>query len=106
MDDLSKITSDRGAEIIIVDDGSSDDTAAVVRRAEAAMAGLFEDGLAEDGVIASSGQQRDQLWWLRETIPEANRKVGAHAADEKLWKVGCDLDNPPSPLPEKRRSRL
>lgn len=49
--------------------------------AEATMAGLYqagaEAGLVTDGVIATSGAQVAQLWQLRETIPLANRKVGA-----------------------------
>jgi FAD/FMN-containing dehydrogenase len=49
--------------------------------AEATMAGLYEAGaeagLVTDGVIATSGAQAAQLWQLRETIPLANRKVGA-----------------------------
>ena len=51
--------------------------AGLVERAEAALADIFETGLATDAVVASSGQQRDAMWWLRETIPEANRKIGA-----------------------------
>ncbi|MGF1501245.1 MAG: FAD-binding oxidoreductase [Paracoccaceae bacterium] len=46
-------------------------------RLEAALAGLFEEELATDGTIAASEAQRQHLWWMRETIPEANRKVGA-----------------------------
>ncbi|MFN5995588.1 MAG: FAD-binding oxidoreductase [Paracoccaceae bacterium] len=49
--------------------------------AEATMAGLYESGaeagLVTDGVIATSGAQAAHLWQLRETIPLANRKVGA-----------------------------
>lgn len=49
--------------------------------AQATMAGLYEAGaeagLVADGVIATSGTQAAQLWQLRETIPLANRKVGA-----------------------------
>ena len=41
--------------------------------AEAALTGLFEAafeaGLVTDGVIASSGQQRDEFWTLRESHP-------------------------------------
>ena len=48
---------------------------------QAALEGLFEAaadrGLAEDGVIAASGAQRAHLWKLRESLPEANRHVGA-----------------------------
>ena len=49
--------------------------------AEAVMAGLYaeadEAGLVLDGVIAASEAQRTALWRIRETIPEANRKIGA-----------------------------
>ena len=45
------------------------------------MAGLYEvgaaAGLVTDGVIAHSEAQAQHLWALRETIPLANRKVGA-----------------------------
>ena len=48
---------------------------------EAALEALFADaleaGLVSDGVIAQSGAQRDEFWTLRESIPEANRRVGA-----------------------------
>lgn len=48
---------------------------------EVVMAGLYEAGaeagLVTDGVIAHSEAQAAQLWALRETIPLANRKVGA-----------------------------
>ncbi|MBY8976352.1 FAD-binding oxidoreductase [Rhodobacteraceae bacterium NNCM2] len=49
---------------------------------EEAMADLFETGLATDGVIAQSEAQREALWWVRETIPESNRKVGAVASTD------------------------
>ena len=35
-----------------------------------------EKGLAVDGVIAESGPQRDALWQLRESIPEAEKRAG------------------------------
>lgn len=47
----------------------------------AALEAIFEAGAAEelvsDGVIAQSGGQRRQFWELRESIPEANRLIGA-----------------------------
>lgn len=49
--------------------------------AEAMMAGLldaaFDRGLARDGVVAASEAQRRVLWTLRESIPLANRRIGA-----------------------------
>jgi FAD/FMN-containing dehydrogenase len=45
------------------------------------MAGLLdeamESGLVSDGVVAASAAQRDGLWRIRESLPLANRKVGA-----------------------------
>ena len=44
-----------------------------------ALAGLFEaaEGLVCDGVIASSDNQRAQMWSLRESLPEANKRIGS-----------------------------
>ena len=53
------------------------DQESLAERVEAALGDAFEKGLASDGVIASSEAQRQNMWWIRETIPECNRKVGA-----------------------------
>ena len=37
----------------------------------------FEKGLVTDGVIAQSRAQRTAFWTIRETIPEANRRIGS-----------------------------
>lgn len=54
--------------------------------ADAALEDLFTDaaeaGLVTDGVIARSGQQAADLWAIRETIPEANRHIGAIASHD------------------------
>ena len=42
----------------------------------------FEAGIALDGTIAQSGKQRDAFWALRETIPEANRRIGSIASHD------------------------
>jgi len=44
---------------------------------EALFAEAFEKGLVTDGVIAQSHAQRDAFWTIRETIPEANRRLGS-----------------------------
>jgi FAD/FMN-containing dehydrogenase len=44
---------------------------------EGLFAAALEAGLVRDGVIAASGGQRADLWRVRESIPLANRKVGA-----------------------------
>lgn len=53
---------------------------------EITMASLYEAGagagLVTDGVIASSEAQARHLWELRETIPLANRRVGAVASHD------------------------
>lgn len=48
---------------------------------EAALEGLFEAGfeagLVTDGAVAQNNAQRDAFWHIRETIPEANRRIGS-----------------------------
>jgi FAD/FMN-containing dehydrogenase len=44
---------------------------------EAALEELFATGIATDGLIAASEGQRREFWTVRETIPLANRKIGA-----------------------------
>ena len=57
-----------------------------------ALAGLFEaamaQGLVIDGVIAGSGAERDQFWHLRESIPLANRKIGAISSHDISLPLG------------------
>jgi D-lactate dehydrogenase (cytochrome) len=45
-------------------------------RFEAALATAIERGVARDAVTATSESQRESLWRLRETIPEAQRHEG------------------------------
>lgn len=48
---------------------------------ETALEQLFEAameaGLVTDGVVAQSQQQRQEFWRVRESIPEANRRIGS-----------------------------
>jgi FAD/FMN-containing dehydrogenase len=44
---------------------------------EEALAAALEEGLARDAAIAQSEREREALWKLRETIPEAQRLDGA-----------------------------
>jgi len=46
-------------------------------------------GLASDGVIARSGAQRHEFWTLRESIPEANRLIGAVASHDISLPLGA-----------------
>ena len=44
---------------------------------EALFADAFEAGLVRDGVIATTLAQRAEFWTLRESLPEANRRIGS-----------------------------
>jgi len=63
---------------------------------ELALADLFEAAMAAghalDGVIAQSEAQRQELWALREQIPEANRLIGSVSSH--------DISVPLSAIPE------
>lgn len=62
------------------------------RRFEAALAAGVEAGLVADALVAQNGQQRAAFWTVRETIPEANRLIGAINSQ--------DISLPPSRLAE------
>ncbi|MGH8262288.1 MAG: FAD-binding oxidoreductase [Steroidobacterales bacterium] len=59
---------------------------------ESALAGAMEKGQALDAVIATSLAQRDALWRIRETIPEAQTHHGAS--------IKHDVSVPVARLPE------
>ena len=54
----------------------------LAERAEAALGDMLNAGLASDGAVASSEAQRAQMWWMREALPEGNRRVGSVAAHD------------------------
>lgn len=53
------------------------DDAALEGQVEAFLARMHESGLVSDGVVASSGAQREALWRLRHSMSEAQKKEGA-----------------------------
>lgn len=59
---------------------------------EELFADALEAGLVSDGVIAQSEAQRSELWTVRETIPLANRRIGAISSH--------DISVPLSAVPE------
>ncbi len=59
---------------------------------ERLFAEALEAGLVSDGIIAQSEAQRQDFWRLRESIPEANRRIGAVSSH--------DISLPLSALPE------
>ncbi len=71
----------RPAWRVLLEIGAPPETG-LAERAEAALGRAFEAGLAEDGAIAASLAQAEEMWWWRETIPEANRRIGAIASHD------------------------
>ena len=59
---------------------------------QAALAGLFEaalaEGLVSDGIVAQSLAQRAGFWEVRETIPLANRAIGAVSSHDISLPLG------------------
>ena len=67
--------------------GASEDR---LRRAlEAAFQSGTESGDILDGVIAQTARQRDALWRLRETIPEAERRAGGSVKHDIAVRVSA-----------------
>lgn len=62
----------------------------IAERFEAALVAALESGAAQDALIAQNEAQRAAFWSVRESIPEANRLVGAIASH--------DISLPPSRL--------
>jgi len=54
----------------------------LAERTEVALAELLEAGFANDGALATSAAQRAHMWWMREMLPECNRRVGAVSAHD------------------------
>ena len=67
--------------------------------AEEQMAALYEEGaeagLVLDGVVAASEAQRAGLWRIRESIPEANRRIGAVSSHD----ISLPLSEVPAFIP-------
>jgi FAD/FMN-containing dehydrogenase len=60
---------------------------------EAALEGVFAEGVAaglvHDGLIAASEAQRRAFWQIRESIPEANRRIGAVSSHDISLPLGA-----------------
>ncbi|MGX9355305.1 FAD-binding oxidoreductase [Roseobacteraceae bacterium S113] len=56
---------------------------------EALFGSAVEAELAHDGVIASSEAQRQAFWTVRESIPEANRRVGSVSSHDISVPMGA-----------------
>ncbi|MEO0999636.1 MAG: FAD-binding oxidoreductase, partial [Pseudomonadota bacterium] len=56
--------------------------AGLAERLEDTLAAAFEAGEATDALLAQNEAQRATFWQMRETIPEANRRIGAVASHD------------------------
>ena len=56
---------------------------------ESLFADAAEAGLVSDGLIAGSGAQADAFWAIRESIPEANRRVGSVSSHDISVPLGA-----------------
>lgn len=61
---------------VLVETGSGEGTGGE-ERLETALASAFDAGLIEDALVAQNETQRAAFWRARESIPEANRRIGA-----------------------------
>ncbi len=64
----------------------------IVGALERALAAAIEEGLATDATLAASATQREDLWRLRESVPEAQRRAGGS--------IKHDISVPVASLPQ------
>lgn len=72
--------------LVLIDVAVSSDSATA--QLELILSEAFEQGLVKDGLISQSETQRAEFWALRESIPEANRIVGAVASHDISLPLG------------------
>jgi FAD/FMN-containing dehydrogenase len=75
--------------LVQADDSAAD--APLAALVESAIGVAIEDGIAQDAVVAPSGDQASRLWALRENISEAQRKEGPN--------IKHDISLPVSAIP-------
>ena len=61
---------------LMIELGSVDKTTGLDAIMEAVLAGALEDGLALDAVVAASSAQAEEIWAVRHSVSEANKKEG------------------------------
>jgi FAD/FMN-containing dehydrogenase len=59
---------------------------------ETLFAEAMDQGITSDGIIAQSQAQRADLWTVRETIPEANRRIGSVSSHDISVPIGAIPD--------------
>ena len=89
--DVRQVLEDKPEWMVLIELGMGG-----AQSASDALERLFElghdAGLVSDGVIAQSAQQANDIWTIRETIPEANRRIGSISSH--------DISLPLSMIPE------
>ncbi len=75
--------------LVEVADGAG---AVVGPRLEAVLGQALEQGLAQNALVAQNEAQRRAFWAVRETIPEANRRIGSISSH--------DVSVPPGRIPD------
>jgi FAD/FMN-containing dehydrogenase len=63
--------------LVLVEIGLPSGLGDAAAQLEALFAAALGAGLTEDGIIGASESQRAAMWRIRESIPEANRRIGA-----------------------------
>lgn len=76
IDGVSSPLKGRHGCYVLLEFGSSNPDADLNALMESALSDAFEADVIEDAVIAQSGQQAEQLWKIRESIPEAQKHEG------------------------------
>ncbi|PZX19702.1 FAD/FMN-containing dehydrogenase [Palleronia aestuarii] len=89
---LSRLPFDEIPEWCVLVEIGAEAGGMVGERLETLFTEGYEAGLVTDGVVAQNAAQRAELWSIRETIPEANRRVGAI--------VSSDISLPLSAIPD------
>jgi len=83
--DLPPVGAGKWKVLVELGAGAGSDLAS---RFEDALAGAMEADLVSDGHIAQSEAQRHRIWTMRESIPEANRLVGAISSHDISVPIG------------------
>jgi D-lactate dehydrogenase (cytochrome) len=64
------------AQYALIEVTSTREDPGLIEALEADLGRALGDGVVEDAVVAASGQQADELWRIRESIPEAQKSEG------------------------------
>lgn len=98
IDGVTDPLDQRYSDYVLVELSSAQDEDALRTVTETILLRGMENGEIVDGVIAESGQQRDRLWRLRESIPEAEKYEGGavkHDVSVTIDRIPEYLDRAP-----------